>query len=108
MQFSAANRAESVIIQQRGTPDSGGATRTVSARKEIILSAGWLHTPQILQRSGIGQSALLSQAGISVRVDLPGVGANLQDHSSSSITYQCEPPSSDCGREYALRVNHAM
>ncbi|KAF2457058.1 GMC oxidoreductase-like protein [Lineolata rhizophorae] len=64
-------------------------SQTVSARKEVILAAGSVHTPQVLQLSGIGPSSLLSQAGIEVKVDLPGVGANFQDHSYiPSIYYQ--------------------
>ncbi|KAI5807816.1 hypothetical protein DFH27DRAFT_510405 [Peziza echinospora] len=63
-------------------PASGsGAAVTVKANKEVILAAGAIHTPQVLQLSGIGPSALLKQANIPVLVDLPGVGYNFQDHS---------------------------
>jgi choline dehydrogenase len=47
---------------------------------EVVMAAGAVGTPQILQLSGIGPGALLQQHGISVQHDLPGVGANLQDH----------------------------
>lgn len=87
--FSASKRAESVKIQQRGTAN-GAATITVKANKEIVLCAGWLHTPQILQRSGVGPQALLQSAGITTQVDLPGVGANLQDHAAAQLGYRCE------------------
>jgi len=53
---------------------------TVSAANEVILSAGSIGSPQILQLSGIGPGALLRQHGVPVLKDLPGVGANLQDH----------------------------
>jgi len=53
---------------------------TVTAKKEVILAAGTIHTPKILQASGIGAKALLQAASIPKVVDLPGVGANLQDH----------------------------
>ncbi len=53
---------------------------TASAAQEVILSAGSIGSPQILQLSGIGPAALLQQHGIAVASDLPGVGANLQDH----------------------------
>jgi choline dehydrogenase len=53
---------------------------TAVARRAVVLSAGALNSPAILQRSGIGRAEWLQQAGIAVRHDLPGVGANLQDH----------------------------
>ena len=53
---------------------------SVSVSKEVILSAGALHTPQILQLSGIGDEGFLSSLGIDVVADLPGVGENYQDH----------------------------
>ncbi len=53
---------------------------TVSATREVILCAGSIGSPQLLQLSGIGPAALLQGQGIAVEQDLPGVGANLQDH----------------------------
>ena len=53
---------------------------TITAHKEIILSAGSVGSPQILELSGIGQSKRLSAYNISPQVELPGVGENLQDH----------------------------
>ena len=76
-------RAVSVLVQPKG----GNATFTVSARKEIILSASAVRTPQILQLSGIGPRKVLEGAGVEVKIDLPGVGWNLQDHSFSMSLY---------------------
>ncbi len=59
---------------------AGNELLTVTATKEVILCAGSIGSPQILQLSGIGPGALLQQLGIPVVHDLPGVGANLQDH----------------------------
>ncbi|EPS44926.1 hypothetical protein H072_1071 [Dactylellina haptotyla CBS 200.50] len=87
IQFSASKRAESVRIQQRGTAN-GASTTTIKANQEIILCSGWLNTPLVLQRSGIGPQNLLNQAGIPVLVDLPGVGSNLQDHPAAQINFQ--------------------
>ena len=53
---------------------------TVHATREVILSAGAIATPQLMQLSGIGPAPLLREHGIDVRHELPGVGANLQDH----------------------------
>lgn len=48
--------------------------------REAIMAAGSLHTPQILQVSGIGASSLLDNIGVTTVVDLPAVGENFQDH----------------------------
>ncbi|KAK2773459.1 hypothetical protein FQN52_004561 [Onygenales sp. PD_12] len=73
------------------TPRDGNDTTTpltVKANKEVILSAGTVHTPQILQKSGIGPKALLEQAEIPVIEDIPGVGQNFQDHAYLSVGYR--------------------
>ncbi len=57
-----------------------GQLHTVRATREVILSAGAVGSPQILQLSGIGPADLLQQHGIAVQADVPGVGGNLQDH----------------------------
>jgi choline dehydrogenase len=69
-------RAAGVALQ----PTAGGAVRQVRARREVLLCAGAVGTPQLLQLSGIGPAPLLQAHGVPVRLDLPGVGANLQDH----------------------------
>ncbi|KNG44543.1 gmc oxidoreductase [Stemphylium lycopersici] len=66
---------------------SGSNTSTVFASKEIILTAGAVHTPQILQLSGIGPEKVLKSLGIPIVADLPGVGTNFQDHASISVQY---------------------
>ena len=57
-----------------------GQQVSVKAEREVVLSAGAVNSPQILQLSGIGPAGLLQAHGIDVALDLPGVGANLQDH----------------------------
>lgn len=57
-----------------------GKTVSVAARKEVVLSAGAVNSPQILQLSGIGPAGLLKEHGIDVVMDQPFVGENLQDH----------------------------
>ena len=61
------------------------STYSARAEREVILSAGALQSPQLLQLSGIGPAGLLRQHGIDVIVDLPGVGENLQDHYQARI-----------------------
>jgi choline dehydrogenase len=60
--------------------ERGGQEVVVRARREVIISAGSINTPQLLKLSGIGPKAELAAAGIEVVHDLPGVGENLQDH----------------------------
>ncbi len=57
-----------------------GAHATVLARREVILCGGAINSPQLLMLSGVGDAAHLREVGVSPVVDLPGVGANLQDH----------------------------
>lgn len=60
---------------------ANNATRqTVSAKREVILAAGSLHSPQLLQVSGIGDPKIHTKIGVATVVDLPAVGQNLQDH----------------------------
>ena len=61
---------------------------TVKANKEVILSAGAVNSPQLLQLSGIGPAALLQKHGIDVVRDMPGVGSNLQDHLQIRAVYK--------------------
>ncbi len=79
-------RAAGVEYQQRGQ------RVVVRARRETILSAGALQSPQLLQLSGVGPGALLQAFGIPVIRDLPGVGENLQDHLQLRLVYKCTKP----------------
>jgi choline dehydrogenase len=63
---------------------------TAHATREVILCAGSIGSPQILQLSGLGPATLLRQHGIDVRADLPGVGANLQDHLQIRAVYKVQ------------------
>lgn len=78
----------------KGTRASGvevtheGQCKTIRARKEIVLSAGALASPQLLMVSGIGNAAELGKHGIEVLHNLPGVGQNLQDHLQARPVYK--------------------
>tara|TARA_R110002153_G_scaffold25502_4_gene80749 strand:- start:27725 stop:29395 length:1671 start_codon:yes stop_codon:yes gene_type:complete len=65
---------------------------TAKASKEVVLSAGPIGSPHLLQLSGIGDSDTLKAAGIDVKHHLPGVGQNLQDHLEFYFQYKCKQP----------------
>ena len=75
----------------RGVQFTGGGTAwNASARREVLLTAGAVGSPQILQLSGIGPAALLRQYGIAPLVDAPGVGENLQDHLQLRMVFKVQ------------------
>jgi choline dehydrogenase len=69
-----------------------GGEKTAQARREVILCAGALQSPQLLQLSGVGPAALLQAHGIPVVHALEGVGANLQDHLQARVIFRCTQP----------------
>lgn len=69
-----------------------GSKELEARAAEVILSAGAIQSPQLLQLSGVGPARLLSSLGIAVLVDLPGVGENLQDHLQLRVMYKCTKP----------------
>ncbi|KAL1746205.1 hypothetical protein HDZ31DRAFT_81428 [Schizophyllum fasciatum] len=81
-----ATSSERGFVAETVTYCSGGSLYNATASKEIIISAGTVNTPQILELSGIGQHDILAGAGIEQIIDLP-VGENLQDHSVVNIVY---------------------
>ncbi len=83
----AQGRATGVMFRR------GGAEQVVRARREVILSAGAYGSPTIMQRSGLGPAELLGQHGIPVIRDMPGVGADLQDHLQARCVIRCTRPS---------------
>jgi len=89
-------QVEKVLLQgQRAVGVSfsqGGQLHTANARQEVILSAGSVGSPQLLQVSGIGDQAVLQQAGVDTVQHLPGVGKNLQDHLEVYFQYRCQQP----------------
>jgi len=68
--------------------DQGGTVTKAFARHEVILTAGAFISPKLLMLSGIGPAADLARFGLDVKVDLPGVGQNMQDHNDASIAVQ--------------------
>ena len=70
----------------------GSRNYQVTANKDVILSAGSIGSPHILQLSGIGDPEVLKEAGVAVQHDLPGVGKNLQDHLEFYFQYKCKQP----------------
>lgn len=71
-----------------------GEKTKIVARREVILAAGAIGSPQLLQVSGIGPASVLKAAGVEVRHDLAGVGENLQDHYQVRPMFECNAPGS--------------
>jgi choline dehydrogenase-like flavoprotein len=91
--------ATGVVIQTKD-----GEEKTVTALSEVILAAGALQSPQILELSGIGGRQLLESHGIPIVIDNPGVGEHLQDHAIACQSFEVADgvPSADAFREKAL------
>lgn len=84
--FDADGRATGVEALQ------DGVRRVFTARREVILSAGAVDTPKLMQLSGLGHGAALKAQGIETRLHLPAVGENLQDHLAASFYYRANRP----------------
>ena len=79
-------RATGVIFRR------DGEDVVANARREVLLCAGAIQSPQLLQLSGIGPAALLAPMGVPIVRDLPGVGENLQDHLQARVIFECSKP----------------
>lgn len=90
--FDDALKATGVQYEQHGQVQQATAT------KEVILSAGSIGSPQLLQLSGVGPKEVLEKAGVPVVKELPGVGENLQDHLEVYFQYKCKLPVSLNGK----------
>ncbi|KAJ1528149.1 hypothetical protein ONE63_008063 [Megalurothrips usitatus] len=78
--------------------DAAGKIRVARARREVVVSAGAIHSPQLLLLSGVGPAEELQAAKVPVVADLPGVGRNLQDHPVvDAVEYACAPPLCNVG-----------
>ncbi|KAK5954010.1 hypothetical protein OHC33_005282 [Knufia fluminis] len=88
-------RVAKIIIDDEEGPAAKGVVlesgQQIMATKEVVLSAGSLQSPGILELSGIGDSAILKAAGVTPIQDLPSVGENLQDHLRIQNSYQVKP-----------------
>ncbi|KAL2823537.1 GMC oxidoreductase-domain-containing protein [Aspergillus cavernicola] len=88
-------RVNKVILE--GTKATGvsityqGQEYAVSAKREVIVSGGTILSPQILELSGIGDPKVLDAAGVECKVENPGVGVNVQDHSLSIVMWETQP-----------------
>lgn len=72
--------------------DRSGKECSITARRETIISAGAINSPQLLMQSGIGDAEHLRENGIPPQHDLTGVGKNLQDHLQARLVFKCNEP----------------
>src|SRR5882672_1644544 len=82
-----------LIVEQRRCSGvefvaAAGGRVSVRARREVLLAAGSLNSPQLLELSGIGDGSRLQQLGVPIVLDAPGVGANLQDHLQMRMSFR--------------------
>lgn len=83
--------------RQRATGVETADGTVISAAREVIVCAGAIDSPRLLQLSGIGPDAVLAEAGIPTRVDLPSVGENLMDHAEGIVVWEVDqPPAQTC------------
>lgn len=68
----------------------GGKLHKVHAKQEVVITAGALKSPQILELSGIGRRDVLDKIGVPIKVELPGVGENVQDHTFIGLSYELD------------------
>jgi len=79
-------------VDPKDRRETNGQLQQVRATREVILAGGAFNTPQLLQLSGIGPAEVLKAHGIDVRVNLPGVGANLQDRYEVGVVTRMKKP----------------
>jgi len=91
-----AGKAATGVVLEDGTK--------ITARREVVLCAGAIETPRLLQLSGIGPGAHLQSHGIAVVSDLPGVGENFQDHLESTVQGETHDPMSLRGEDRGLKA----
>lgn len=86
--FDASNTAIGVQVSTAGTYGTPSVKYTLTARKEVIISAGAFQSPQLLMVSGVGPRTTLEKYGIRVLKNLPGVGQNLWDHAIFGVAHR--------------------
>ncbi len=97
LHLSLKSHVDSLIIKDKEVNgvkfyDKSKKLQSIQANKEVLLCAGTVGSPNILQRSGIGDSNYLKTLGIIPQVDLKGVGQNLQDHLQLRLIYKVNQP----------------
>ena len=99
---SGGSRLATGVTLQNGT--------IINAREEVVLSAGSIQSPGLLELSGVGRQSVLGAAGVSQIMDLPGVGENLQDHIRIQASFQLKDnyTSFDILRHNATFANEQM
>jgi choline dehydrogenase-like flavoprotein len=93
--FSDSPEGELIASGVKALNRKTNQTASFTATKEVILAAGGVYTPQLLQWSGIGPKSVLDACGIETKLDMPAVGSNFQDHPTAYFTWN---------RKYSYRI----
>lgn len=107
---SSGSNGDAVATGVEFTDPTTGATKTATARREVIVSAGTFGSPKILELSGIGDARRLTGAD-DIVVDIPGVGENLQNHPMTTVSFEVSdaaPPTKDAFLRAAIRQDLAV
>lgn len=101
LEIIAETEIDKLVIEGRRVTGVVGRRNGQAFRRDadtVVLCAGALHSPHLLMRSGIGPAAHLSQRGIGVHLDVPGIGQNLQDHPSAYVSAYLPPSTRNSGQ----------
>lgn len=85
-----SSRVDTVTNVNKYAHSASSPRQIVYASEEVIVAAGAIHSAQLLQLSGFGPAPVLEAANISVAIDMPGVGSNMQDHCLVGTFYPCQ------------------
>lgn len=100
-------KAVGVVYRPNPQYQPGGSSRTVKAKRMVIMNCGALGTPPVLERSGVGNPKILERAGVPLKADVPGIGHDYEDHQGIMYPYKSIlTPEETLDNFNALRVDH--
>ncbi|KAI1076642.1 putative alcohol oxidase [Whalleya microplaca] len=100
-------KATGVVYRPNPLYQPGGSSRTVKAKRMVVVTCGALSTPPVLERSGVGDAKILQRAGVPLKADVPGVGHDYEDHQGVMYVYKSSlTPEETLDNFNAFRIDH--